>query len=294
MTFALQDGWKRGYSSGTDTLPAVVEEFIYPAMEDYKVDFTVDSGMHAKTINIPLQPFTLIGATTRTGLISSPLRARFGIQHHLEFWSEEDLRRSEMRYRNVFESLLDVYFETTDDGRIAELSPSISALTGYAREELLGQSADMVFRAESLWERLRTQLAEGEQVRDWEVDVATKDGRTEVGSLNATAVLEGGADGSRIRGTVRLISDRKRAEGRLKQSEETSRALLNASFSYALLLDRHMHILAANESLEKAAGVAPGGLAGTSTTDLVSGPLRGFRHSRALEVFYTGQGISRC
>lgn len=72
-------------------LPAVVEEFIYPAMEDFKVDFTVDSGMHAKTINIPLQPFTLIGATTRTGLISSPLRARFGIQHHLEFWSEEDL-----------------------------------------------------------------------------------------------------------------------------------------------------------------------------------------------------------
>ncbi len=72
-------------------LPAVVEEFIYPAMEDFKVDFTVDSGMHAKTINIPLQPFTLIGATTRTGLISSPLRARFGIQHHLEFWSQADL-----------------------------------------------------------------------------------------------------------------------------------------------------------------------------------------------------------
>ena len=73
-------------------LPPVVEEFIYPAMEDFKVDFTVDSGMHAKTINIPLQPFTLIGATTRAGLITSPLRARFGIQHHLEFWSERDLQ----------------------------------------------------------------------------------------------------------------------------------------------------------------------------------------------------------
>ncbi len=72
-------------------LPAAVEEFIYPAMEDFKVDFTVDSGMHAKTINIPLQPFTLIGATTRTGLVSAPLRARFGIQHHLEFWSDKDL-----------------------------------------------------------------------------------------------------------------------------------------------------------------------------------------------------------
>ncbi|MCH9022138.1 MAG: Holliday junction branch migration DNA helicase RuvB [Planctomycetes bacterium] len=72
-------------------LPVVVEEFIYPAMEDFKVDFTVDSGMHAKTINIPLKPFTLIGATTRVGLVTGPLRARFGIQHHLEFWSHEDL-----------------------------------------------------------------------------------------------------------------------------------------------------------------------------------------------------------
>jgi len=78
-------------------LPAVVEEFIYPAMEDFKVDFTVDSGMHAKTINIPLQPFTLIGATTRAGLITAPLRARFGIQHHLEFWSQEDLQRCLVR-----------------------------------------------------------------------------------------------------------------------------------------------------------------------------------------------------
>ncbi len=74
-------------------LPPIVEEFIYPAMEDFRVDFTVDSGMHAKTINIPLQPFTLIGATTRAGLISSPMRARFGIQHHLEFWSQEHLRQ---------------------------------------------------------------------------------------------------------------------------------------------------------------------------------------------------------
>ncbi len=78
-------------------LPAIVEEFIYPAMEDFRVDFTVDSGMHAKTINIPLQPFTLIGATTRVGLITSPLRARFGIQHHMEFWSEANLKKCLIR-----------------------------------------------------------------------------------------------------------------------------------------------------------------------------------------------------
>ena len=72
-------------------LPPAVEEYIYPAMEDFKVDFVVDSGMHSRTINLPLKPFTLIGATTRAGLLSPPLRTRFGIAHHLDFWSAEDL-----------------------------------------------------------------------------------------------------------------------------------------------------------------------------------------------------------
>jgi Holliday junction DNA helicase RuvB len=72
-------------------LNTAVEEFIYPAMEDFKVDYTVDSGMHAKTINFPLKRFTLIGATTRAGLLSAPLRSRFGMMCHLDFYSDEDL-----------------------------------------------------------------------------------------------------------------------------------------------------------------------------------------------------------
>ena len=72
-------------------LAAAVEEYIYPAMEDYKVDFVVDSGMHSRTINLPLKPFTLIGATTRAGLLGPPMRTRFGITHHLDFWPVEDL-----------------------------------------------------------------------------------------------------------------------------------------------------------------------------------------------------------
>ncbi len=72
-------------------LNTTVEEFIYPAMEDFKVDFTVDSGLHAKTINFPLKRFTLIGATTRAGMLSSPLRSRFGMLHHLEYYSIEEL-----------------------------------------------------------------------------------------------------------------------------------------------------------------------------------------------------------
>lgn len=74
-------------------LSAPVEEFIYPAMEDFKVDFTVDSGMHAKTINFPLKRFTLIGATTRAGLLSAPLRGRFGMVYHLEFYNNDDLTK---------------------------------------------------------------------------------------------------------------------------------------------------------------------------------------------------------
>ncbi|AQQ09140.1 Holliday junction ATP-dependent DNA helicase RuvB [Sedimentisphaera cyanobacteriorum] len=72
-------------------LNSAVEEFIYPAMEDFKVDFTVDSGLHAKTINFPLKRFTLIGATTRAGLLSSPLRSRFGMLYHLEYYKVEEL-----------------------------------------------------------------------------------------------------------------------------------------------------------------------------------------------------------
>ena len=72
-------------------LPVALEEYLYAAMEDYKIEFVVDSGMHARTITLPLQPFSLIGATTRAGLLSGPMRARFGLTHHLEFYSREDL-----------------------------------------------------------------------------------------------------------------------------------------------------------------------------------------------------------
>ena len=72
-------------------LPVVVEECLYSAMEDFKIDFTVDAGMHARTITIPVKPFTLIGATTRLGLLTGPMRGRFGIAEHIEFYSPESL-----------------------------------------------------------------------------------------------------------------------------------------------------------------------------------------------------------
>ena len=74
-------------------LSKVVEEFLYPAMESFKIDFVVDKGPYARTINFNLKPFTLIGATTRSGLLASPLRDRFGIFYHLEFYNTDDLGR---------------------------------------------------------------------------------------------------------------------------------------------------------------------------------------------------------
>jgi len=72
-------------------LSKVVEEFLYPSMENYQIDFILDKGPYAKTIKFNLKPFTLIGATTRAGMLSSPLRGRFGIFHHLDFYTQEEI-----------------------------------------------------------------------------------------------------------------------------------------------------------------------------------------------------------
>jgi len=84
-------------------LSTPVEEFIYPAMEEFRVDFTVDSGLHAKTINFPLKRFTLIGATTRAGLLSAPLRSRFGMMYHLDFYNTEELTQILRRSAQLLE-----------------------------------------------------------------------------------------------------------------------------------------------------------------------------------------------
>ena len=72
-------------------LPASVEEYIYPAMEEYKIDFTLDSGLHSRVVTYALQPFTLIGATTRAGLLTAALRSRFGIVHNIRFYECDEL-----------------------------------------------------------------------------------------------------------------------------------------------------------------------------------------------------------
>ncbi len=74
-------------------LSKVVEEFLYPAMESFHIDFVIDKGPYAKTIKFNLKPFTLVGATTRSGLLAAPLRSRFGIFYNLDFYRVEDLAK---------------------------------------------------------------------------------------------------------------------------------------------------------------------------------------------------------
>jgi len=94
-------------------LSRAVEEFLYPAMEDFCVNFVIEKGAHARTLRYQLRPFTLVGATTRAGLLSSPLRERFGIFHHLDFFSVEDLMQVVKRSASI------LGITTTEDGAAA-------------------------------------------------------------------------------------------------------------------------------------------------------------------------------
>ena len=88
-------------------LPPAIEEILYPAMEDYQVDLTIGEGPAARSIKLDLPPFTLVGATTRTGLLTSPLRARFGIAQHLELYSVADLTYIVARSASLLKVLCD-------------------------------------------------------------------------------------------------------------------------------------------------------------------------------------------
>lgn len=84
-------------------LSPIVEEYLYSAMEDYRIDIMIDKGPSARSVQIELNPFTLIGATTRSGLLTSPLRARFGINMHLEYYDADTLTGIIARSANILD-----------------------------------------------------------------------------------------------------------------------------------------------------------------------------------------------
>lgn len=88
-------------------LAKVVEEFLYPAMENFQIDFVIDKGPYAKTIKFNLKRFTLVGATTRAGLLTAPLRGRFGMFHHLDFYDPDDLLKIATRSARILSIPID-------------------------------------------------------------------------------------------------------------------------------------------------------------------------------------------
>ena len=99
-------------------LHPAIEEILYPAMEDYRLDLVIGQGAGARTLNMPLQKFTLIGATTRPGLITAPLRGRFGITFHLDFYGVEELQQIVERSAGI----LNVEIDTQGSEEIARRS----------------------------------------------------------------------------------------------------------------------------------------------------------------------------
>ena len=85
----------------------VVEEYLYPAMEDFKIDIMIERGPSARSVKIDLQPFTMVGATTRAGLLPSPLRARFGVVGRLDFYQPEDLYKIVLRSAKILNVSID-------------------------------------------------------------------------------------------------------------------------------------------------------------------------------------------
>jgi len=151
-------------------LSSTVEEYIYPAMENFEIDVIMDKGPYAKTYKFNLKPFTLIGATTRSGLLTAPLRSRFGIFHHFDFYNNDDLVKIIVRSAQI----LDIPIEKS------------------AAEKIAGRSRGSPRVANRLVRR----------VRDW-VQVKS-DGKITVDSAE-TALKSHGIDGMGLDGVDRKV-----------------------------------------------------------------------------------------
>ena len=103
-----------------------IEEILYPAMEDYELDIVIGQGPSARSVKVPLQKFTLIGATTRAGLLTAPLRARFGIVHRLDFYTESDVEEIVRRSARILSVPIDARRRRVEIARRSRGTPRIA------------------------------------------------------------------------------------------------------------------------------------------------------------------------
>jgi Holliday junction DNA helicase RuvB len=134
-----------------------IEEILYPAMEDYELDIVIGQGPGARSVKVPVQRFTLIGATTRTGLLTSPLRARFGIVHRLDFYTETDIHEIVRRSARILNVPIDDE-AATDIARRSRGTPRVAnrllrRVRDYAQVRADGRvTAEVAHRALALLE----------------------------------------------------------------------------------------------------------------------------------------------
>ena len=146
-------------------LNRVVEEVLYPAMEDFFVTWVIDKGLKARSMNLSLKPFTLIGATTRYGMVSAPLRDRFGVIHRLEFYNEDDMAKIVKRSARI----LDIEADTVG---ISEISKRARG-TPRVANRLLRRVRDY---AQVMADNIITEEISNTALKDLNVDVLGLDG----------------------------------------------------------------------------------------------------------------------
>lgn len=134
--------------------------------------------------------------------------------------AENNLKRSEEKYRSVFESFIDLYFQTNIDGVITELSPSCMTLTHYEPKELIGRSATDIFAYPSEYNKLWDAMLRNDRVNDYEITMLNKENRKLLVSVNSHIVYDGNGMPIKVEGTLRDITDRKKIEEQLRQAQK--------------------------------------------------------------------------
>ncbi len=182
--------------------------------------------------------------------------------------TEAALRESDGKYRQIFENIQDVYYETGIDGTIIELSPSIEKVSRYKKEELIGKSLYDIYSVPQERDKLVTLLIDTGKIIDFEIYLKDKDGIAKPYSITAMLIHDSQGNPEKIVGSMRDISDRKQAEKKLLENEERYRLLFMHSNDVIYSYDHEFKILTISPSVENVLGYRPEELIGKPFQDL--------------------------
>jgi PAS domain S-box-containing protein len=167
---------------------------------------------------------------------------------------EKALRESEERYRRIFESFEDLYYQTDINGIVTILSPSLKRLTGYSEEELIGKPVTNIYVKPETRTALLDEIAKNEYVRDYEVMLRKRDGTQAQVSMSANRIYNADGTPAGVAGILRDITRRKQVEDALRESEEKFRSLVEYALEGILILDLQGTVLFANTAAARTIG----------------------------------------